>query len=64
MLLLYISVLKDNSDIVLSGFFFGKFAFQQTKITHFPLSSAIKSMTCLKYIKYEIEKTSNDGGDP
>ena len=21
-------------------------------------------MTCLKYIKYEIVKTSNDGGDP
>ena len=47
---------------MLSGFFFGNFAFQETKGTNFPLGSAIKNMTCLKYIKYEVEKTSDDGG--
>ena len=41
--ILYISVLKNKSNIVLSGFFFGNFAFQQTKGTNLPVSSAIKT---------------------
>ena len=45
----------------MTDFLFGHSAFQRTKGTIFPLGSAVKNKSCLKYFKYQVEKNSDDG---